>query len=149
MVEFTDLEKVFLYRDIILDYIFKKYKIESYFDYIDYDVFKRVSLEQSSFTYFGSFKDYWIFLFFNPDLKIEEFGLLNNINENEFIENKLEYIYKNILGKNFYTNEQINKVFDSYHEYKNKKLLLPKIYASKTIKTAIIDYLKKLIIGRN
>jgi hypothetical protein len=146
---FTNLEDLFNYREMILPHINQYFDEEKFFIKSDLENYNKYSLENLSLKIYGSRDNYWIILFFNPNLTIEDFKWKNQINNNEFLEKKLNYIYLKKLKKQSYSNSQINNIFDNFNAYKYTELLLPNIKYLSAIKKEIIDYFKKLYKGSN
>ena len=147
-MEFYDLEKIFLYRDIVLQFFYKDFDKSKVLTEINLKQYYGLSLDEASKLLFGSRDYYWLITFFNPDLDLEKFFINKNNNPNEFITNKLDYVYKTVLGKTSYDVEEIEKVFDMFYNVdEDIKLIVPLYNTAETIERYLVNKSQSIIVG--
>jgi hypothetical protein len=146
-MDFYDLEKVFLYRDIVLEFLYKSYNIPKTFTSIDLKQYTYTTIDDVADTLYNNSNLYWIILYFNPSLDVEKFYVKKNTDANQFISNKLISVYTNSLDMNYSTRE-IEKVFDMYYNtLDSTKLTVPLVENVYDIANFIVDKTQKIVLG--
>jgi hypothetical protein len=146
-LDFSPVEKVLLYRDFILHRVFINYPKDTFFTKITKEDYSALTADLFSNAYFSNPDLFWIILFFNEGVDLSIFGLETAIDANEFLNNKLDFVYKQKVGQEFYTTEQIEKVFDMFYNRPENdvEIILPYPKVVNDIKTLIFDLYKEIV----